>query len=120
MVSILILHTCTITDSCTHGEVHSPLLGRQSETEGLVEVCVNGTFLPVSLNNGEFTVTEASVICRDLGVGNGQLTHYYVTWIFQMGCNGSCMCRSIIYFALVVSHLEMFYFIKLSSLFAAS
>ena len=41
-----------------------------------MEVCVDGTFLPVSLNDGAFTVSEATVICRDLGVGNGQLNHY--------------------------------------------
>lgn len=58
-------------DNCTHGEVRRPLFGRQSRSEGLVEVCVDGTYLPVSLDDGRFSVAEATVICRDLGVGNG-------------------------------------------------
>ena len=59
-------------DGCTHGEVRSPLLGGASKSEGLVEVCVNGTYIPVSLDNGRFSVREATVICRELGLGNGK------------------------------------------------
>jgi hypothetical protein len=43
------------------------------DTEGLVEVCVNGTYYTVSLDNGRFSVREASVICQQLGFGNGKL-----------------------------------------------
>ena len=60
------------TDNCNHGEVRSPLLGGASESEGLVEVCVEGNYLPVSLDNGRFSVREATVICKQLGLGNGE------------------------------------------------
>jgi hypothetical protein len=46
--------------------VRSPLLGGASEDEGVVEVCVNGIYLPVSLDNGNFSTREASIICRQL------------------------------------------------------
>lgn len=60
------------TDHCNHGEVRSPLLGGASKSEGLVEVCVGSTYLPVSLDNGRFSVREATVICKQLGLGNGK------------------------------------------------
>ena len=60
------------TDNCDHGEVRSPLLGGASESEGLVEACVDGKYFPVSLDNGRFSVREATVICKQLGLGNGE------------------------------------------------
>ena len=60
-----------LTDNCNHGEVRRPLLGGASEKEGIVEVCVEGNYLPVSLDNGRFSVREATVICKQLGLGNG-------------------------------------------------
>ena len=69
MVSIV----CMFVDGCIRGDVRSPLLGGASENEGIVEVCANGTFLTVSLDDGRFSVKEATVICRHLGRGNGKL-----------------------------------------------
>ena len=66
--SWLVVHV----DGCIHGDVRSPLLGGASENEGIVQVCVNGTYLAVSLDNGRFSVKEATVICRHLGKGNGE------------------------------------------------
>ena len=63
--------SCCILTVCTHGEVRNHLLGGASESEGLVEVCVDGNYLPVSLDNGKFSVREATVICTELGLGNG-------------------------------------------------
>ena len=57
--------------------VRQSLIGGLSTSEGLVEVCVDGTYLPVSLDNGRFSVAEATVICRELGIGNGQLNQQY-------------------------------------------
>lgn len=58
-------------DGCTHEEIRTPLLGGATEREGLVEVCVIGSYLPVVLDNGRFSVTEATAICRQLKLGNG-------------------------------------------------
>ena len=41
--------------------------------EGLIEVCVGGSFQPVILDNGRFSVREATAICRQLGLGSGML-----------------------------------------------
>ena len=57
---------------CTYGDIRTPLLGGVADTEGLVEVCVNGTYYTVSLDNGRFSVREAIVICKQLGLGNGK------------------------------------------------
>ena len=61
-----------LTDNCNPGEVRRPLLGGASEREGIVEVCVDGNYLLVSLDNGRFSVREATVICKQLGLGNGE------------------------------------------------
>ena len=61
-----------MTVGCTHGDVRAPLLGGVVDTEGLVEVCINGTYYSVSLDNGRFSVREATVICKQLGLGNGK------------------------------------------------
>ena len=68
--------TCTLisSDNCVHGDIRTPLLGGVSDDEGVVEVCVNGTYYPVSLNKGRFSVTEATVICKQLKLGNGSST----------------------------------------------
>ena len=79
-----ITHTCKaaiysfiaciyIIVGCTDGDVRTPLLGGVADTEGLVEVCVNGTYYTVSLDTGRFSVREATVICKQLGLGNGKL-----------------------------------------------
>lgn len=59
-------------EDCLHGSVRTPLLGGASETEGIVEVCINGTYFPVTLDNGMFSVREASAICKQLDFGNGK------------------------------------------------
>ena len=68
-VLIMLNVMAAIVDRCSHGNVSSPLLGGASESEGIVQVCVNGTYLPVSLDNGRFSVKEATTICRHLGKG---------------------------------------------------
>ena len=72
--------TIVLIDSggCTHGEVRRPLLGGASEDEGVVEVCVNGIYLPVSLDNGNFSTREASIICRQLSpqANKGMISSY--------------------------------------------
>ena len=58
--------TIAESEGCLNGEVLSPLLGGASADEGVVEVCVNGIYLPVSLDNGNFSTREASIICKQL------------------------------------------------------
>ena len=70
MKIVLLLYT---VDDCTHGEIRIPLLGGADEMEGLIEVCVGGSFQPVILDNGRFSVREATAICRQLGLGSGML-----------------------------------------------
>lgn len=48
-----------------------------SDSEGLVEVCINGSYFPVSLDNGRFSVREATVICKQLRLGNGMSCFIY-------------------------------------------
>lgn len=67
---LLTLHNIIV--GCTHGNIRTPLLGGVADTEGLVEVCVNGTYYTVSLDNGRFSVREATVICKQLQLGNGK------------------------------------------------
>ena len=67
---------------CTHGEVRTPLPGGATEREGLLEVCVIGSYLPVVLDSGRFSVREATAICRQLKLGNGMLQH----WIIILLC----------------------------------
>ena len=60
-------------DNCTQGKVRpSPLLNDSAVSEGLVDVCVNGTYFPISLDNGRFSVREATVLCKQLGLGDGK------------------------------------------------
>ncbi len=56
---------------CVEGEVR-PLIGGTTAAEGLVEVCAGGTFSLVDLNS--VTITEASVLCRQLNLGSGNLS----------------------------------------------
>ena len=67
---LLTLHNIIV--GCIHGNVRTPLLGGVADTEGLVEVCVNGTYYTVSLDNGRFSVREVTVICKQLRLGNGK------------------------------------------------
>lgn len=46
-----------------------PLVGGATAAEGFVEVCMDGRFVPVDQRST--TVVEASVICRQLGLGSG-------------------------------------------------
>ena len=63
---------CIHIVNCTHGDIRTPLLGGVADYEGLVEVCVEGAYYPVSLDNGQFSVREATVICKQLRIGNGK------------------------------------------------
>ena len=67
------LFVCVV-DGCTNGSIRTPLLNGAVSNEGFVQVCVNGTYYPVSLDNGRFSVREATVICTELGLGNGEVT----------------------------------------------
>ena len=49
--------------------MRNSLLGGASANEGLVEVCVGDFYLPVSLDDGRFSVREATVICTELNEG---------------------------------------------------
>ena len=58
------------TTGCSHGEVR-PLIGGTSNKEGAIEVCYRGDFIPVSLKG--LTISEASVICKQLNLTAGKL-----------------------------------------------
>ena len=47
------------------------LTGGTTAMDGQVDVCFEGTYSPVC-NNGEWSVLEASVVCRQLGFSAGQ------------------------------------------------
>ena len=69
-----------------------------------MEVCVNGTYLPISLDNGRFSVREATVICKQLGLGNGKtrlpkpkpyiniITYWHSDVLHQSQCVYPCNC----------------------------
>ena len=68
---MLTLPYCILT-VCSQTAVRNSLLGGASANEGLVEVCVGGIHLPVSLDDGRFSVREATIICTELkGLGYG-------------------------------------------------
>ena len=53
-----------------------PLLGGTSDSEGIVEVCVNGQFRTLTLGRGgddseALSIREATVICKQLSQGTG-------------------------------------------------
>ena len=72
---VIFLHF--LTDSCIQGDV-LPLFGGTSAREGLVEVCTGQGFFPVDLN--AFTIHEAAVLCRELGLGSGKSLLATVDW----------------------------------------
>lgn len=53
---------------CIVGHV-LPLIGGASSSEGLVNVCTGTQYLPIDLET--FTIREANVICRQMGLGSG-------------------------------------------------
>ena len=65
-----------LTVSCSTGDILSPLTGGASEAEGQIQVCVDGIYYPVALDNGRFSVREATVICSQLDLGNGRELHH--------------------------------------------
>lgn len=81
--------------NCTHGDIREPLLGGVADNEGLVEVCVDGAYYPVSLDNGQFSVREATAICKQLSLGNGKLLLLKIT------------CHSIIMIIFVCIHFQL-------------
>lgn len=54
--------------ACSDGDVQ-PLIGGVTANEGFVEICFDGVFHPVLPDT--FTVAEARVACRQLGLGSG-------------------------------------------------
>ena len=54
--------------ACLDGDAQ-PLIGGVSTSEGFVQICLDGAFHPVLPDN--FTVAEARVLCRQLGLGSG-------------------------------------------------
>ena len=73
---------CCDSAGCADGEIR-PLIGGASPNEGVVEVCSNGLFRPVSLSS--FTVAEASVVCRQLNLSTGM-------WLVMWGGISGYMC----------------------------
>ena len=51
--------------SCENGEVR--LAGGEMANQGRVEVCYNGVWGSVCAGDGEWTQSEASVVCKQLG-----------------------------------------------------
>lgn len=73
-----------ILTGCTNGDVQ--LVGGFTDNVGIARVCVNGTYLPLSMLN--LTVVEATVLCRELGAGQGNIllacalmTHKDPVWV---------------------------------------
>ena len=58
---------CDSAAVCVDGD--SRLIGGATSAEGLLETCFNGVYRPV--NAEEFTVLEASTVCRQLGIATG-------------------------------------------------
>ena len=58
---------CDSAAICVDGD--SRLIGGATSAEGLLETCFNGVYQPV--NAEEFTVLEASTVCRQLGIATG-------------------------------------------------
>lgn len=52
---------------CTHGKVQ--LIGGQLPSKGRVEVCINGNWGTV--HNNDWGITDAQVVCRQLGYDDG-------------------------------------------------
>ena len=73
-----------------------PLVGGASDTEGIVEVCFNGIFRPLHLefrgedSNNMATIREASVICKQLGLGNGMSVVTYPYYLLLLMNIFSC------------------------------
>ena len=88
--------------------VRQSLIGGRSTSEGLVEVCVDDTYLPVSLDDGRFSVAEATVICRELGIGNGQLNQQYS--LLPQILNRAVCINNISYFLFVGVHVHVCHF----------
>lgn len=60
-------------ESCTEGELR--LVGGDTEREGLVEFCSEGSFGTACLNGVD--IRDASVVCRALEFSGGQCSHHY-------------------------------------------
>ena len=62
LLSMILFHFASNIDSCEDGEVM--LVGGAVETEGRVEVCVNGVYGTVC--DDFWSVPDAMVVCRQL------------------------------------------------------
>lgn len=51
-----------------------PLIGGTSPNEGVLEVCYEGEYLPVSLTG--LTIAETNVVCRQLNLSTGNASHW--------------------------------------------
>ena len=59
------------------------LTGGTTAMDGQVDVCFEGTYSPVC-NSGDWSVLEASVVCRQLGFSTGQTyicEQVYMGWL---------------------------------------
>ena len=65
---IIIIYDVFCGAECSNGDVR-PLFGGAAASQGNVEVCFNGVYHLVSRDN--FTISDASVICRQLGLETG-------------------------------------------------
>ena len=60
--------TCGVTPQCNHSDIR--LVGGSNDNEGRVEVCSNGAWGTVC--SYHWTVNEADVVCKQLGINGGK------------------------------------------------
>ena len=77
------LFPCYIADvepECSSGEIR--LIGGASDSEGLVQLCINGTY--TILCRDGWDTRDASVVCRQLGLPTGMCA-----WMVSVGVEDS-------------------------------